>query len=130
MTQLIKLEILMMLMLMLYRILPVAPPENTTWVPLNFPHGPCSPLSGVPPSVAELLHHDQLRVDDILARLSGIPINDSKPGRGNDGAETRTSGKTIDIGAGSGGRGAAASVVYVVACYIGKETLSKFHLIY
>lgn len=81
----------------------MAPPQNTTWVPLNLPHGPCSPLSGgatTPPSVAELLRHDQLRVDDILTRLSGIPINDSKPTRSVGGPNAQMNGNLIDVGVG------------------------------
>ncbi|CAN6171605.1 unnamed protein product [Urochloa humidicola] len=88
----------------------VAPPQNTTWVPLNLPHGPCSPLSGgattPPPSLAELLRLDQLRADDILARLlsgSGHPINDSKPTRSADGPEITMHGSLIGVGLGPRG---------------------------
>ncbi|TVU39356.1 hypothetical protein EJB05_12769 [Eragrostis curvula] len=49
----------------------VAPPQNTTWVPLSLSHGSCSPWShGSKPSLAELLRQDQLRVDDIQMRVS------------------------------------------------------------
>ncbi|TVU30357.1 hypothetical protein EJB05_21973 [Eragrostis curvula] len=50
-------------------------PPNRTWVPLSHLHGSCSPSSsarGKPPPLAELLRQDQLRVDDIQRRLSGV----------------------------------------------------------
>ncbi|TVU30375.1 hypothetical protein EJB05_21991, partial [Eragrostis curvula] len=50
-------------------------PPNRTWVPLSHLHGSCSPSSsarGKPPPLAELLRQDQLRVDDIQTRLSGV----------------------------------------------------------
>ncbi|KAL6606533.1 hypothetical protein ACP70R_042186 [Stipagrostis hirtigluma subsp. patula] len=50
----------------------VVPSHNRTWVPLNLPHGPCSPWSdAATPSVVDLHHQDQRRVDDIHRRLSG-----------------------------------------------------------
>ena len=56
----------------------VIPPHKGTWVPLYRHLGPCSPAAAStcaakarpPPSLADLLRQDQLRVDHIHRRLS------------------------------------------------------------
>ncbi|TVU13555.1 hypothetical protein EJB05_40615, partial [Eragrostis curvula] len=49
-------------------------PPNRTWVPLSLLHGSCSPASSAraKPTLAELLRHDEHRVEDIHRRLSGF----------------------------------------------------------
>ncbi|CAL5050519.1 unnamed protein product [Urochloa decumbens] len=55
----------------------ISPPQHGSWVPLYRHLGPCSPPSSFtgaakkkPPSLADLLRQDQLRVDHIHRRLS------------------------------------------------------------
>ncbi|KAF8662240.1 hypothetical protein HU200_056442 [Digitaria exilis] len=56
----------------------VIPPYNGSWVPLSRPMGPCSPLGAAAvASLNDLLRQDQLRVDDILKKLSG-DVRDNK----------------------------------------------------
>ncbi|TVU13093.1 hypothetical protein EJB05_46769, partial [Eragrostis curvula] len=57
----------------------VTPPPNRTWVPVDLAHGPCSSsLDAASPSVTELLHRDQLRVDDVQKRLSNNATDDNE----------------------------------------------------
>ncbi|CAL5045385.1 unnamed protein product [Urochloa decumbens] len=66
-----------------------SPPQHGSWVPLYRHLGPCSPPSSFtgaakkkPPSLADLLRQDQLRVDHIHRRLSesGEAVGVSKEG--------------------------------------------------
>ncbi|KAG2583282.1 hypothetical protein PVAP13_6KG166818 [Panicum virgatum] len=76
----------------------VSPPQNITWVPLNHPHGPCSPLSdAATPSLAELLHHDQLRVDGIHMRLSNDTPGDSKKTQSDQNYQTESYGNVTFV---------------------------------
>ncbi|KAG2583280.1 aspartyl protease family protein At5g10770-like [Panicum virgatum] len=82
----------------------VSPPQNITWVPLNHPHGPCSPLSdAATPSLAELLHHDQLRVDGIHMRLSNDTPGDSKKTQSDQNYQTESYGNVVHAHVGGAG---------------------------
>ncbi|CAN6215350.1 unnamed protein product [Urochloa humidicola] len=63
----------------------VMPPHNGSWVPLYHPLGPCSPSSrgaaaawAKPPSLAELLRQDRLRVRHLHRKASGGHVDESK----------------------------------------------------
>ncbi|CAN6179662.1 unnamed protein product [Urochloa humidicola] len=62
----------------------VTPPHNGSWVPLYHPLGPCSPSFGgtaptaKPPSLAELLRQDRLRVRHLHRKASGGHVDESK----------------------------------------------------
>lgn len=81
----------------------VTPPQNITWVPLNVLHGPCSPLpdDAAPPSLAELLLHDKLRVDGIEKRLSGDPGGSNLGDAG--GKDFQTTGGALQVNYGNAG---------------------------
>lgn len=65
----------------------VTPPHNGSWVPLYRPLGPCSPsfrgaaAMAKPPSLADLLRQDRLRVHHIHRRASGGHVRESKGSR-------------------------------------------------
>ncbi|KAF0902418.1 hypothetical protein E2562_016253 [Oryza meyeriana var. granulata] len=52
--------------------LKVMPSSNGTWVPLHRPYGPCSPATSITgtPSLAEMLHWDQLHTDAIRKKAT------------------------------------------------------------